>query len=124
MYLLQAHSSSIRLAPFSDHHLVAVMASLSLERPGLAYWHFNNSLLEDVGFVASFWEFWLAWREQRHAFPSAQQWWDVGKVRTQLFCCSHTRGASRWRDVVIEQLELEALELERRLAPSPRDPPL
>ncbi|CAM2113263.1 unnamed protein product [Caretta caretta] len=52
--LSRAHSSSIRLAPFSDHHLATVTASLCAERPGLAYWHFNNSLLEDEGFVMSF----------------------------------------------------------------------
>ncbi|CAM4513444.1 unnamed protein product, partial [Lepidochelys kempii] len=49
-HLSRAHSSSIRLAPFSDHHLATVTASLCVERPGPAYWHFNNSLLEDVGF--------------------------------------------------------------------------
>ncbi|CAM4533481.1 unnamed protein product [Lepidochelys kempii] len=76
----RAHSSSIRLTPFSDHHPATVTASLSAERPGPAYWHFNNSLLEDEGFVTSFQEFWLAWREQRRAFPSAWQWWDLGKA--------------------------------------------
>ncbi|CAM2100068.1 unnamed protein product [Caretta caretta] len=99
-------------------------ASLCAERLGPAYWHFNNSLLEYVGFMTSFWEFWLAWRGQRRAFPSARQWWDLGKVRARLFCHDYTRGASRLRDVVIEQLEWEVSELERRLAASPEDPPL
>ncbi|CAM2111429.1 unnamed protein product [Caretta caretta] len=93
-HLSRAHSSSIRLAPFSDHHLATVTASLCTERPGPAYWHFNNSLLEDEGFVTSFREFWLAWRGQRHAFPSARQWWDLGKVRARLFSCNYTRGTS------------------------------
>ncbi|CAM4660657.1 unnamed protein product, partial [Lepidochelys kempii] len=62
-HLSQAHSSNIRPAPFSDHHLATITASLCAERLGLAYWHFNNSLLEDEGFVTSFREFWLAWRE-------------------------------------------------------------
>ncbi|CAM2113287.1 unnamed protein product [Caretta caretta] len=88
-HLSQAHSSSIRLAPFSDHHLATVTASLCAERPGPAYWYFNNSLLEDEGFVTSFREFWLACRR---------------------------------RNVAIEQLEWEVLELERRLAASPEDP--
>ncbi|CAM2106947.1 unnamed protein product [Caretta caretta] len=70
----QAHSSAIRPAPFSDHHLVTVTVSLRAERPGPAYWHFNNSLLEDESFVMSFWEFWLAWREQWRAFPSVRRW--------------------------------------------------
>ncbi|CAM2097040.1 unnamed protein product [Caretta caretta] len=118
-HLSQAHSSSIRPAPFSDHHLATVTVSLCAEKPGPAYWHFNNSLLEDVGFVASFREFWLAWRGQRHAFPSARWWWDLG-----LFCHDYTRGASRQRDAAIGQLEREVLELERRLAASPEDPSL
>ncbi|CAM2105899.1 unnamed protein product [Caretta caretta] len=117
---VEAHH--IRLAPFSDHHLATVTVSLCVERPGPAYWHFNNSLLEDEGFVTSFREFWLAWRGQRHAFPSAQQWWDLGKVRARLFCRDYTRGTSRRRNAAIEQLEQEVLEMERRLAPSPEDP--
>ncbi|CAM2104885.1 unnamed protein product [Caretta caretta] len=123
-HLSRVHSSSIRPAPFSDHHLATVMASLCVERPGLAYWHFNKSLLEDVGFVTSFREFWLAWRGQQLAFPSARQWWDLGKVHAQLFCCDYTRGASQQRDAAIEQLQQEVLELERRLAASPENPPL
>ncbi|CAM2097016.1 unnamed protein product [Caretta caretta] len=71
-HLSQAHSSNIRPAPFSNHHLATITASLCAERPGPAYWHFNNSLLEDECFVMSFREFWLAWREQRRAFPSAR----------------------------------------------------
>ncbi|CAM2106430.1 unnamed protein product [Caretta caretta] len=50
--------------------------------------------------------------------------WVYRKARARLFCRSHTRGASRQRDVVKEQLEWEVLELERCLAASPRDPPL
>ncbi|CAM2119765.1 unnamed protein product [Caretta caretta] len=121
-HLSQAHSSSIRPAPFSDHHLATVMVSLCAERPGPAYWHFNNSLLEDVGFAESFQEFWLAWRGQRRTFPSVRRWWDLGKVRTRLFCHDYTRGASQRRDVAIGQLEREVLELERCLAASPEDP--
>ncbi|CAM5144487.1 unnamed protein product, partial [Natator depressus] len=49
-----AHSSTVRPAPFSDHHLVTVTVSLRAEGPGPAYWHFNNSLLEDESFVISF----------------------------------------------------------------------
>ncbi|CAM2120310.1 unnamed protein product [Caretta caretta] len=97
-----------------------MMAVLSLEKPGLAYWHFNNSLLEDVGFVASFREFWLAWRGQQHIFPLARQWWDVGKVHAQLFCQDYTRGTNRRRDVVFGKLEWEILELERHLVSGSR----
>ncbi|CAM4459899.1 unnamed protein product, partial [Lepidochelys kempii] len=94
------------------------------ERPGPAYWHFNNSLLEDESFVMSFREFWLAWREQWRAFPSVRRWWDLGKVCAKLFCRDYTRGTSRRRNAAIEQLEWEVLEMERRLAASPEDPSL
>ncbi|CAM2099492.1 unnamed protein product [Caretta caretta] len=124
MSFTKAHSSTIRPAPFSDHHLVAVTVSLRAEGPGPAYWHFNNSLLEDESFVMSFREFWLAWREQWRAFPSVRRWWDLGKVRAKLFCRNYTRGTSRRRNAAIEQLEREVLELERRLAASPGDPSL
>ncbi|CAM5084566.1 unnamed protein product [Natator depressus] len=60
-HLSQAHSSSIRLAPFSDYHLATMTASLCAKSPGPAYWHFN-SLLEDEGFMMSFWDLWLAWQ--------------------------------------------------------------
>ncbi|CAM4546729.1 unnamed protein product, partial [Lepidochelys olivacea] len=121
---VQAHSSAIWPAPFSDHHLVTVKVSLRAERPGPAYWHFNNSLLEDESFVMSFREFWLAWREQWRAFPSVRRWWDLGKVRAKLFCHDYTRGTSRRRNAAIEQLEREVLEMERRLAADPKDPSL
>ncbi|CAM2102752.1 unnamed protein product [Caretta caretta] len=123
-HLSQAHSSAIRPAPFSNHHLVTVTVSLRAERPGPAYWHFNNSLLEDEGFVTSFREFWLAWREQWRAFPSVRRWWDLGKVRAKLFCRDYTRGTNRQRNAAIEQLEREVLEMERHLAANPEDPSL
>ncbi|CAM2095972.1 unnamed protein product [Caretta caretta] len=74
------------------------------------------------GFVTSFQEFWLAWRVQRRAFLSARQWWDLGKVRARHFCRDYTRETSQRRNAAIEQLEWEVLELERRLAASPKDP--
>ncbi|CAM2111025.1 unnamed protein product [Caretta caretta] len=96
-----------------------MMASLTLERPGPANWHFNNRLLEEVGFVVSFHEFWLAWQGQGCAFLSAQLWSGVWKVCTRLICCDYTWGTSWLSDVVIEQLEWEVLELERRLIAIP-----
>ncbi|CAM2112455.1 unnamed protein product [Caretta caretta] len=68
-HLSWAHSSGIQPAPFSDRHLVTVTASLTSERPGPAYWHFNNSLLEDVGFVASFQEIFWPGKGRGAPFP-------------------------------------------------------
>ncbi|CAM4550705.1 unnamed protein product, partial [Caretta caretta] len=47
---------------------------------------------------------------------------DLGKVRAKLFCRDYTRGTSRRRNAATEQLEREVLEMERRLATSPKDP--
>ncbi|CAM2117217.1 unnamed protein product [Caretta caretta] len=49
VHLSRAHSSSIRQAPFLDHYLATVTASLYAETPGLAYWHFNNSFVGGCG---------------------------------------------------------------------------
>ncbi|CAM2104262.1 unnamed protein product [Caretta caretta] len=113
-HLSRAHSSSIRPAPFSDHHLATVTASLCTERPGPAYWHFNNSLLEEKGFMTSFWEVWLAWRGQRRAFPSVRQWWDLGKVRARLFCRDYTQGANSSCDRAVGTGGLRAGEASSR----------
>ncbi|CAM2114217.1 unnamed protein product [Caretta caretta] len=72
--------------------------------------------------MTSFREFWLAWRGQRRVFPLARRWWDLGKVRTRLFCRDYTRGTSRRRNAATEQLEWKVSELERHLAASPEDP--
>lgn len=42
---------------------------LQAEYPGLAYWHFSNNLLEDMGLKTTFQEFCLAWYEQQQPFP-------------------------------------------------------
>ncbi|CAM2103342.1 unnamed protein product [Caretta caretta] len=124
-HLSQARSSSIWPALFSHQHLATVTASLCAERLGPAYWHFNNSLLENAGFVASFWEFWLAWRGQWYAFSLGAVVVGPGEgVRARLFCRDYTWGASRGRDAAIGQLEREVLELERSLAASSEDPSL
>ncbi|CAM2105161.1 unnamed protein product [Caretta caretta] len=57
-------------------------------------------------------------------FEGMRQWWDLGKVHARLFCREYTRGTSQWRNVAIEQLEREVLELERHLAASAKDPSL
>lgn len=111
-HILWAHSSSIRPASFLGHHLVAVTASLTLERPGPAYWHFSSSLLEHMDFVASFREFWLSWRRP---FP----WYRGGETcgrSMQLHLGSQTD--ERYGNRVVGE---GILELEKCLAAHPRD---
>ncbi|CAM2114070.1 unnamed protein product [Caretta caretta] len=109
--IVPAHSNSIRLAPFS--WVSAVMALLTPEQQGRAYWHFNSSLLEDAGFAVSFWEFWLTWWRQKHAFALMQRW---GRYVPGSSAMTTPGGQS----AAIEKLEQEVLELE--LAAHPGDP--
>ncbi|CAM2102543.1 unnamed protein product [Caretta caretta] len=105
---------------WSDHHPddISTFTFVRVE----AHWSHRSHMLEDEGFETSFQEFWLAWQEQRRAFPLARRWWDLGKVRAKLFCRDYTRGTSRRRNAATEQLEREVIEMERRLAAIPEDP--
>ncbi|CAM2106959.1 unnamed protein product [Caretta caretta] len=116
-HLSRAHSSSIPLAPFSDHHLVTVTASLCAERPGPAYWHFNNSLLEDEGFLTSLRKFWLTWRGQRRAFPSGP-----GEGVRPTFLPRLHPGHQPTKKCGDRAVGRGGLRLERCLATSPEDP--
>ncbi|XP_059588989.1 uncharacterized protein LOC132252193 [Alligator mississippiensis] len=118
----RCHSSGIQLTPLSDPHLVWTQAMLGPEHLGSAYWHFNDSPMEDSGYQEAFWEFWLAWREQQAAFPSVWRWWDVEKVYIWPFCCSYTWWHTQKRKEVQEHCEWEVLELERCVATNPANP--
>lgn len=65
----QVHTSWTRLAPFSEHRVINTWVTLQPEHSTLAYWHFNNSLLENVDFMTAFQEFWLAWHRHWKPFP-------------------------------------------------------
>ncbi|XP_044840194.1 uncharacterized protein LOC123346801 [Mauremys mutica] len=61
-HLAQAHASGIRLAPFTDHHLVTVMASVSSER-----WGWPIGIL-----ITACWRTWALW------CPSGNSGWPGG----------------------------------------------
>lgn len=56
--IFEDHSSTIRPTLFSAPHLMAMTVCLMPEWLGLAYWHFNKSMLVDMGFMIFSWEFW------------------------------------------------------------------
>lgn len=49
----QVHASSIRLAPFSDHHLVYTWVMLWPACPRPAYWHFKHQPARGYGLFGS-----------------------------------------------------------------------
>ncbi|CAM2120303.1 unnamed protein product [Caretta caretta] len=80
--------------------------------------------VETIGLATPVWATSTCHASTFHGPTPPASWWDVGKVCARLSCRYYTQGASRQRDAVIEQLEREVLELERRLAASPKDPSL
>nr|P14381.1 RecName: Full=Transposon TX1 uncharacterized 149 kDa protein; AltName: Full=ORF 2 [Xenopus laevis]AAA49976.1 ORF2 [Xenopus laevis] len=114
----RAQSSTIRLAPFSDHNCVSLRMSIAPSLPKAAYWHFNNSLLEDEGFAKSVRDTWRGWRAFQDEFATLNQWWDVGKVHLKLLCQEYTKSVSGQRNAEIEALNGEVLDLEQRLSGS------
>ena len=74
----------------SDHSAVLLqLSSLKQTQRGGAYWHFNNSLLEDVNYKEIIQLFWLDWRARKGDFPNLASWWDFGKIHikslTQMY---------------------------------------
>ena len=75
----------------SDHSAVTLVVRLpSKNQPGSAYWHFNNSLLDDKHYRNIVTQFWTDWRTKRCDFPSFASWWDFGKSHIKSLSCSHT----------------------------------
>jgi len=129
LYVSRAHvsgvpSASVRQVPCTDHHLVWAEFVPSRVRGGSAYWHFNNTLLEDERFLDSFRRFWAGWRRKRGGFPSLRLWWDVGKTHVRVFCQEYARGSTRRRKSRSEELEKEVFDLEARLSQPDADPAL
>ena len=72
----------------SDHSAVCLkITTPSPQKRGSAFWHFNNSLLEDQNFADIITHFWSEWRNEKPNFPNVSTWWDFGK--------SHLRSLSQ-----------------------------
>lgn len=97
---------------FSDHSLVSCSVFIKNIRLRSAYWHFNTALLNNQAFRTAFKYFWVRHRGSRPAFPSTQQWWDVGKTHIKLLCQQFTRNATRDLTRSLRNLEFEAEELQ------------
>ena len=95
LYLPTAFLSSVSLCKIlpcslSDHSAVTVTIKLpSSTCRGSAYWHFNNSLLDDQAYRELITDFWTGWRERQNEFPDICAWWDFGKIQiktlTQMY---------------------------------------
>ena len=90
-FLSLTNSCNILPCSLSDHSTVTI----TLQPPSTnsykrsAYWHFNNSLLEDNTYKQIIEDFWTSWRKKRNDFPNICVWWDFGKTQiktlTQMY---------------------------------------
>ena len=98
------HSCEIIPCSLSDHSAVLLVLKFSTSaKVKSAYWHFNNSLLEDENYKEIVKLFWSGWQKEKGDFPSLASWWDFGKVHiksiTQMYSI---KLAQRKRKALIE----------------------
>ena len=75
------HSCKIIPCSLSDHSAVLLILKFPTSVKGKsAYWHFNNSLLEDENYKELVRLFWSDWQKEKSDFPNVASWWDFGKV--------------------------------------------
>ena len=83
------HSCDIIPCSLSDHSAVLLKFKPPSIRGGSAYWHFNNTLLEDENYREIIKSFWLDWQKEKNNFVEVASWWDFGKVHiksiTQMY---------------------------------------
>ena len=78
--LSSIHSCKITPCSLSDHSAISLKIQLpSANFRGSAYWHFNNSLLQDEAYKQIITCFWGEWRQKQSDFPNLNSWWDFGK---------------------------------------------
>ena len=68
-------SCDIKPCSLSDHTVVSLAIKLPVQkRRGSAYWHFNNSLLEDKNYKDIITKFWTNWSTKQNKFPNICVW--------------------------------------------------
>ena len=78
--LSSIHSCKITPCSLSDHSAISLKIQLpSAIHRGSAYWHINNSLLQDEEYKDIITCFWGEWRQKQSNFPNLNSWWDFGK---------------------------------------------
>ena len=84
------HSCQIIPCSLSDHSAVSLCFKCPPRNKGSAYWHFNNSLLEDKNYHDIISLFWSNWQLEKSSFTNISNWWDLGKAQikslTQTYC--------------------------------------
>ena len=84
------HLCKIIPCSLSDHSEVSLTFKIPERvQKESAYWHFNNSLLENESYKELIRLFWLDWQKQKCDFPSIASWWDFDNIHiksiTQTF---------------------------------------
>lgn len=84
------HSCRILPCTLSDHCAISLKIKIPPQKPrGCAFWHLNNSLLDDNDYRSIIIHFWTDWQNKKADFPNILSWWDFGKshikVLTQMY---------------------------------------
>ena len=79
------HKCTILACSLSDHDAVYFeLKSPQSRRTGSAYWHFNNSLLDDKNYQDIVLHFWSDWKLRKNDFDNILMWWDAGKSHIRI----------------------------------------
>ena len=90
-------SCDIKAYALSDYSVVILKVKLpTLKQKGSAYWHFNNSMLEDKTYKDIVYQFWKNWQTQKSKYASICNW----KVSHQVNNANDAKVAKDKRDMI------------------------
>lgn len=69
-----------------------------------AYWHFNNSLLEDRTYTEIIQNFWLSWKNKQNEFPNICVWWDFGKTQIKSLTQMYSRKIAKEKRDILKKI--------------------
>ena len=80
----------------SDHSsLNLCLRSSNPQHKGSAYWHFNNSLLDDENYRGIIRNFWTNWQKEKFLFDDVCKWWDLGKSQIKTLTQTYSSKMAR-----------------------------
>ena len=103
----------LRPCSLSDHSAVTMKINIPRDKPkGSAFWHFNNSLLQDESYKHVLKQFWSNWQSQKADFNDLCSWWDMGKIHIKSITQMYGTKAAREKRDKISSLQKSIDELQ------------
>ena len=114
------YSCFILPCSLTDHSAISLKIKLpSPQKRGSAFWHLNNSLLEDPNYIDIITQFWSDWQNEKQNFPNILLWWDFGKSHIKSLSQMYgSKLASEKREALIKiNKTIDSLQSEPDLSP-------